>query len=240
MSELRFNLVTRDWVIIAPERSNRQKDFIHKEDNGHLIPPYKKSCPFCPGNEYMTPPETYRVGSTETWQVRSIPNKFSALEREGPLGRRISGIKRTMAGVGLHDVIIETPAHNTPPALLIPEAFHDLILTYKHMYQMFYQDLRIKMVILFKNHGIWAGTTLEHPHSQIVGTPVIPPQIGYRIEESKRYVEETGECLSCKVLTDELKGRERIILETDCYVVLALIKTDLIPDRGTKIKRQAL
>jgi UDPglucose--hexose-1-phosphate uridylyltransferase len=218
MPELRFNLVTRDWVIIAPERAKRPEDFIKKEESEKLLPSYKDSCPFCPGNEHLTPPETFRVGTNETWRVRSIPNKFSALVREGPLERRISGIKRVMAGVGLHDVIIETPFHNTPPALLSPGGFHDLIRSYKYMYQLFYQDPRIKMVILFKNHGTWAGTSLEHPHSQIVGTPVIPPQIGYRIEESKRYIEETGECLFCKVASDELKDRERIILETDHFI----------------------
>ena len=111
MPELRFNLVTKDWVIMAPERAKRPEDFIKKNVERGQLPAFKESCPFCPGHENLTPPETYRLGTVDSWQVRSIPNKFSALSREGDLSRRMDGIKRTMAGVGLHDVIIENPLH---------------------------------------------------------------------------------------------------------------------------------
>jgi UDPglucose--hexose-1-phosphate uridylyltransferase len=239
MPELRFNLITKDWVIVAPERAKRPEDFIKKAVQCDPLPPYKEGCPFCPGQEHLTPPETYRVGSADTWSVRSIPNKFSALSREGLLERQISGIKRIMTGVGLHDVIIENPLHNAPPAVLSREAFHQIMKAYRELYRIFYQDPRVKMVILFKNHGMAAGTSLEHPHSQIVGTPVIPPQIGYRIEESKRYFEDTGECLYCKMISDELKDRERIIIESGQavafvpYAALSPFHTWIFPKRHT-------
>lgn len=237
MPELRFNLITKDWVIVAPERAKRPEDFIKKAVQGDPLPAYKESCPFCPGQEHLTPPETYRVGSAGTWSVRSIPNKFSALSREGSLERQISGIKRTMTGVGLHDVIIENPLHNAPPAVLPQEAFNQVMKAYRDLYRIFYQDPRVKTVILFKNHGLAAGTSLEHPHSQIVGTPVIPPQIGYRIEESKRYFEDTGECLYCKMISDELKDQERIIIESAQmvafvpYAALSPFHTWIFPKR---------
>jgi len=218
MPELRFNLVTKDWVIMAPERAKRPEDFIKKNVERGQLPPFKESCPFCPGHENLTPPETYRLGTVDSWQVRSIPNKFSALSREGELLRQMDGIKRTMAGVGLHDVIIENPLHNGFPAVIPLAGMQDIFRTYRALYRQFYQDSRVKMVILFKNNGAAAGTSLEHPHSQIVGTPVIPPQIRYRIEEAQKYHDDTGECLYCRILGGELKDRNRIILETEHFV----------------------
>jgi UDPglucose--hexose-1-phosphate uridylyltransferase len=218
MPELRFNVVTKDWVIIAPERAKRPEDFIKKEGPGEPLPPFKENCPFCPGHEHLTPPETYRRGPGDSWLVRSIPNKFSALTREGVLEGTSAGLKRTMSGVGLHDVIIESPLHNQPPALLSPEGFLELMKAYQDIYRLFYRDQRVKMVILFKNHGVAAGTSLEHPHSQIVGTPVIPPQIGNRIDEAKRHFEEAGECLYCQILSEELNDRDRLVVETEQFL----------------------
>ena len=218
MPELRFNLVTKDWVIMAPERAKRPEDFIKKNVERGQLPAFKEFCPFCPGHENLTPAETYRLGTADSWRVRSIPNKFSALSREGELSHRMDGIKRTMAGVGLHDVIIENPLHNGFPAVIPLSGMQDIFQAYRALYRKFYEDPRVKMVILFKNNGAAAGTSLEHPHSQIVGTPVIPPQIRYRIEEAQKYHEDTGECLYCRILAEELKDRGRIVLETEHFV----------------------
>jgi UDPglucose--hexose-1-phosphate uridylyltransferase len=203
---------------MAPERAKRPEDFIKKNVVRGQLPDFKESCPFCPGHEHLTPPETYRLGSGDSWQVRSIPNKFSALAREGELSRQREGLKRTMNGVGLHDVIIENPLHNGFPALIPLSGVQDLFRVYRALYRLFYQDPRVKTVILFKNNGAAAGTSLEHPHSQIVGTPVIPPQIRYRIEEAQKYHEDTGECLYCRILAEELEDRGRIVLETEHFV----------------------
>ncbi|MBI5586177.1 MAG: galactose-1-phosphate uridylyltransferase [Deltaproteobacteria bacterium] len=218
MPELRFNLVTKDWVIMAPERAKRPEDFIKKNIERGELPAFKESCPFCPGNEQRTPLETYRWDRGDSWQVRSIPNKFSALTREGELTRQMDGLKRTMSGVGLHDVIIENPRHNGFPAVIADWEIKDTFQVYRELYRRFYLDPRVKMVILFKNNGAAAGTSLEHPHSQIVGTPVTPPQIRYRIEEAQKYYDDTGECLYCRILREELTGKNRIVLENDHVV----------------------
>lgn len=237
MPELRFNLVTKDWVIMAPERAKRPEDFIKKNVDRGELPDFKESCPFCPGHEHLTPAETFRWGTAEAWQVRSIPNKFSALAREGDLARQMDGIKRTMSGVGLHDVIIENPRHNGFPAVITLKEMQDIFQVYREVYRRFYQDPRVKMVILFKNNGAAAGTSLEHPHSQIVGTPVIPPQIRYRIEEALKYLDDTGECLYCRILSDELKEKNRVVLETEHfaafvpYAALSPFHTWIFPKR---------
>ena len=105
MSELRQDPATKQWVILATERAKRPHDF-SRPSVQVSVPEYKADCPFCPGNESMTPPETmaYRKGGAANgpgWWVRAFPNKFSALVPEGSLSRKeTEGIFRKMDGVG--------------------------------------------------------------------------------------------------------------------------------------------
>jgi len=123
MPELRQDPATKQWVIIATERAKRPHDF-KKSSLPEPMPDHRADCPFCPGNEKMTPPETlaYRQGgppNSPGWWVRVVPNKFSALVPDGSLTRsEESGLFRKMDGVGQHEVIIESPQHNQCIALM--------------------------------------------------------------------------------------------------------------------------
>ena len=79
-------------------------------------------------------------------------------------------------------------------------------------------DDRIEHVIYFKNHGVRAGTSLLHPHSQIIGLPMVPYDVRTRDEEARRYFDDTGNCVYCDMLKDELKDRRRVIAENDDFV----------------------
>jgi UDPglucose--hexose-1-phosphate uridylyltransferase len=218
MPELRFNLITRDWVIIATERAKRPEDFLKEKQKIKSRERFVETCPFCPGNEDKTPAEVYRIGDNNKWQVRVTPNKFPALDRKGKLKRRVDGIKRSITGAGIHEVVIESPLHNACLALLPLEGIRDVIIAYKERYNTISQDSRVKHIITFKNHGERAGTSLEHPHSQIIGTPVIPPQVRYRLDGAMSYYDDTGECVFCKLLMDELNDKMRVILESKFFV----------------------
>src|SRR5512146_2342926 len=81
--ELRQNRFTKEWVIIATERAKRPEELVSKHDP-KLLPSYVSTCPFCPGNEKLTPPEVLRVPTDAPdghWAVRVVPNKFAALDR---------------------------------------------------------------------------------------------------------------------------------------------------------------
>ena len=218
MPELRQNPITKQWVIIATERARRPHELAKDLKLSKQLPSFSERCPFCPGNEHLTPPESLRMDRDGRWQVRVTPNKFSALSREGELGRKFNGLKCVVNGVGIHDVVIETPDHSKTTALL-PEDDVALILSaYKQRYFAITEDARIEHVTIFKNHGVAAGTSLEHPHSQIIATPIIPPQIRMRMEESLRFYDMCGQCIFCRVLKDELADRVRIVYETAHFV----------------------
>lgn len=218
MHEIRCNLITGDWVIFATERAKRPEDFNHTSEKRE-ISSWVESCPFCPGNEHFTPDERLRLyDSEQKWSVRSVPNKFSVLSVEGSITRQIEGLKHRMSGVGLHEVLIETPFHHLTTAVLPIGQIEQILSAYRQRFLEFYKDSRISHVIIFKNHGVEAGTSLEHPHSQIVGTPVIPGQVRARIDEASHLYHEFEKCLYCRTLTDELEDQIRLVEQNDSFV----------------------
>jgi UDPglucose--hexose-1-phosphate uridylyltransferase len=218
MPELRHNILTREWVIIATERARRPEDFIKKKKEKKTIPAHVPTCPFCPGNEKMTPPETYVVRDGDGWRVRVTPNKFAALAYEGERRRSIHGIRRTVTGVGIHEIIIETPDHGKSTALLEDAQVETIIQTYLNRFKFASADSRIEQVTIFKNHGEAAGTSLEHPHSQMIAAPVITSQLRDRLINALKHFDEFGECIFCRVLDQELKESTRVVLETPHFV----------------------
>jgi UDPglucose--hexose-1-phosphate uridylyltransferase len=135
MSQLRQDISTREWVIIATDRAKRPKDFTEKE--AEVRETTSANCPFCEGNESATPPEVlaYREPGTEPdkpgWRVRVIPNKFPALMPAGSERRKKQGVYQTMDGLGKHEVIVETPQHNKTIGTMEVGEVEEVILAYR-------------------------------------------------------------------------------------------------------------
>jgi UDPglucose--hexose-1-phosphate uridylyltransferase len=222
MPELRQNRFTKEWVIIATERARRPEEMAVKRE-AKQVPSFVATCPFCPGNEHTTPPEVLRLpqgAGDGQWQVRVVPNKFAALNREAELHRWVERSRRKINGFGVHDVIVETTNHALTTALMGDDQVASILRCYKERYEQLSQDRRIAHVTIFKNHGIDAGTSLEHPHSQLIGTPVISTQVRGRMLEALRHFDEFGECMFCMALEEELHEQVRVVLATDHFVVL--------------------
>ncbi|MFQ3675950.1 MAG: galactose-1-phosphate uridylyltransferase [Endomicrobiia bacterium] len=218
MPEIRQNLATKEWVVISTERAKRPEDFkVEKEKK--VLPERSDKCPFCPGNENMTPYESFVIkDENNKWKIRVVPNKYPAVVPEGTVQYQMEGIKRRVTGVGTAEVIIESAVHNQIIPLMSEKDVQQIVQTYKERYQAAERDKRTKMIIVFKNYGEAAGASIEHPHSQLIAIPVVPFHIRYRIEEAMRYYDETGECVFCKILDEELKSGERIVVETGSFV----------------------
>jgi len=211
MPELRFNPINGEWVIIATERAKRPHEFAKNPDALKRLPSYVEGCPLCPGNEHMTPPETMRIGRNGKWAVRVVPNKFAALSSEGEPFRQTKGLKRSVNGVGIHEVLIENPDHSQTPGLLTADDVELIIQGYHERYNAISKDPRINLVTIFKNNGLEAGTSLEHPHSQILATPIISPELWHRLEDSSQFYNREGQCLFCRAMEEELADPIRVI-----------------------------
>ncbi len=220
MPELRQNRFTKEWVIIATERARRPEELRVKREPRPPLPTYAATCPFCPGNEHMAPPPVCEIGKDGKWKVRVVPNKYAALSREGQPTRRIERSRRVMNGVGIHDVIVETPNHALTTALLPQAQVAEILHCYRDRFEAVSADPRIAHVTIFKNHGAAAGTSLEHPHSQMIGTPVISSQVRQRLYEALRHYDEFGECMFCAALQEEVEEKVRLVVASDHFVAL--------------------
>jgi UDPglucose--hexose-1-phosphate uridylyltransferase len=223
MPQLRKDPVTREWVIIASERSRRPNDFKPAED---LVgkPAFSPNCPFCPGNELMTPPEVLSYRPLETapnspgWWVRVVPNKFPALGIEGELDRVGFGMYDMMNGIGAHEVIIECPDHDKSIADVPLHQAQEILWAYRDRHQDLVCDKRFKYILLFRNHGRIAGASLEHPHCQLIALPMVPQNVQLQIEGAQRYQDYHDRCIYCDMIRVEMRFGERIVSMNDEFI----------------------
>ncbi len=219
MSEIRQNRLTGEWVIIAPERAKRGSNLAPPVPRVP-IPPFDAACPFCPGNEKAASSgEQFRADDADgRWMIRSVVNKYSVLDSMGGVVATncIGKHEETVNGVGLHEVLIESREHDLTIALYSVAHVQRILAAYLHRFRAFYADPRIRHVIVFKNHGADAGASQQHPHSQIVGIPIVPGQVVDRIERARRFLAETGQCLVCSLILEEQGNR--IIAENAQFI----------------------
>ncbi|MEZ0276441.1 MAG: galactose-1-phosphate uridylyltransferase [Roseimicrobium sp.] len=210
--EMRYNPITLDWVIMAAARGRKPDDF-HKDPPPRLVrATHSDTCPFCPGNEDLTEHEISRVaGPDGTWAVRVLPNKFAAFTPVEDLKRTSQKTFRSMAAAGSHEVVVEHPRHDLALADMEVPHLASILRVYRDRYTALKQQAHVESIVIFKNHGERAGTSLLHPHSQIIASPVISCQVRMRLQEARRYHELHGGCLYCRVLQDEMEAGERII-----------------------------
>ena len=223
MPELRKDPVIGRWVIIATERAKRPKDFkVEKEK------PEKGPCPFCKGNEDQTPAEVFAVRRSRTkanqpgWDVRVVPSIAPLLAAKGDLGRRGKGMYDLMNDIGAHEVVIETPEHIANIADLEEEQIVKIIDCYVERFLQLEKDKRFKYVLMFKNYGRAAGGgTLEHARSQLIATPVNPKRVKEELAGARKYFEYKDRCVFCDIVKQELKQKERVIVDIDGLIAIS-------------------
>jgi UDPglucose--hexose-1-phosphate uridylyltransferase len=151
------------------------------------------------------------------WRTRVVPNKFPALTPEGSLKRLTRGLYVSIQGYGHHEVVIETPLHDRQLGVMSSDEIGFVLETYHRRYVDLMKMDKNMMIIIFRNHGLRAGTSLVHPHSQIIATGMVPHHIRWREEEAQRYYDEWGRCIFCDMLAYELGHMKRIVSENDSF-----------------------
>lgn len=227
MPEFRQNLATKEWIIIAAERGKRPEDFTRSRPPMVELPAYAPTCPFCPGNEGMTPEPILTLPASRPdtpWDVRVVPNKFPALVAGGdPTCLACSthvGPYLRRQGIGHHEVVIETPIHHEDLAMLDLPHFTHVIEAYSQRYNALIKYPSTELVVIFRNHGEKAGTSIIHPHSQIVASSVVPFPVRNRLYEGQRYFDATGRCVYCDMVAFELADGSRVVMDNEHYVAL--------------------
>lgn len=216
---LRQDATTNEWVIMSPERAARPRD--ERAVSRPALPARAPDCPFCPGNEHMTPPEIARVPAGSEWEQRVFPNRFPALSPEGSTERRGPPGERETDGLGWHEVVVESPRHDERMEEMAVERILSVLRTWRDRYLDLRDRPSVKAVVLFRNFGDGAGTSLVHPHSQILAVPVFPPDQLHRYQVATRYFDDTGHCAYVDVVQQMLRERTRLVAERGSMVAFA-------------------
>jgi len=219
MPELRKEPIIGRWVIISSERGKRPVDY-------EVVPePAKKGgCPFCYGNESLTPPEILAVRQPDSppngpgWQLRVVPNKFPALRVEGQLDKSGEGLYDKMTGIGAHEIFIESPVHDLHLADMETDHIAELLQAFVARMQDLKRDTRLKYLMIFKNQGFRAGATMEHSHSQLIATPIVPKTIKEELEGSLEYYKYKERCVFCDIIKQEIEDTRRLVIENDRFI----------------------
>ncbi len=213
-SELRFDLVSRDWVVIATGRAKKPEMF--KKERRIKVEIPKKKCPFCNLETQEKPllicPNTV-----------VIPNKFPAflpLPQGAKWEKRIEDeLYQTMNAVGVCELVV-TRDHEKSLALLPLENVKEVIDCYQERYLELKKLPFVNYISIFHNHGVEAGASQPHPHSQIITTPLIDIDLQKALINSKKYFKKNKKCLYCQMNDWERKTKRRIVFENKDFLVI--------------------
>jgi UDPglucose--hexose-1-phosphate uridylyltransferase len=230
-NELRKDYLLDRWVVIATARSRRPTDFAKKDKPEPPKP--TSNCPMEPGNEHMTPPATLIYLKTKNgikktkdkdneriknWIIRVIPNLYPAFT---PPQTEITAPTKTFdyaPAIGHHEVLVESQHHNEHPAETSLGQLTHVINAYNDRLRELARKPYVKYVSIFRNHGLQAGASLSHAHSQIIATPFTPTIVKQEIMASKKHKQQHGTCVFCDIIKKERKSPRHIYENSDFTV----------------------
>jgi len=221
ISELRQDLVSGDWVVIATGRARKPHAFVGKPAAfGQPV----SNCPFENPFSVKEPPllryDYEKQDKKEGWAVAVVPNQFPAFTR-GECGEFYeNGPYKWTEGVGLHELFI-TRGHKKYIQDLSLFEITTLVKAYKERYHAIVKEGCVKYISIFHNHGKEAGASIAHPHSQLIALPVLPPDVYKSLKGSEKYFEKNGRCVHCDIVAHEVKAKKRIIYENKKFIAFA-------------------
>ena len=202
--EIRINpIVPSESVLVSTARGMRpRKDEAPapRDTRKHV-----ERCPFCRGNEEMTPPTVTASPETGDWQVRVVENLYPVLGDESTSGNLVFGLQQAIDGYGRHEVIIDHPEHGIALHEMSEDHLFRLIGVYRDRTRALYDaDGRIQYVLIFKNFGPAAGASIAHAHSQVIAMPVVPENVYNEVIHSRHYFEKNRQCIFCSLIDEAL------------------------------------
>lgn len=218
ISELRQDIVSGDWVVIATGRGRRPNDFSKRQESRLAQP--KKNCPFETLHKNVL--VTYALddsASGENWWVEVVPNKYPAFGKGECAVLHKIGPYSLQDGVGFHEIVV-TRDHTRSLAMMSDEEAELVVRACQDRYLALKDESCVEYITIFHNHGPLAGATITHPHSQLIAMPVIPPDVARSLEGSSRFFHKRKECVHCLVLKHELKIKQRVVYENSFFIIL--------------------
>lgn len=224
-SELRFDIVSKDWVIIATGRGKRPEAF--KSQKKEEVSISEKECPFCNIETQKKPILIFsnlkilkKDPLPQNWTTIVIPNKYPALlpakkieiQKEGKFYRKLKG-------VGYCELVITKDHKKHFPDFEVWQV-KEVIDAYQKRYLSLMKKSFVRYVSIFHNHGKEAGASQPHPHSQIITTPLIDVDLKRALFNSSNFFKRTKKCIYCEMNKWEMKSGKRIVFENELFLAL--------------------
>jgi len=236
----RFNPLTREWVLVSPNRAKRP--WLGQVDKPPVveIPPYDPDCYLCPGNQ--------RVSGARNPDYRStfvFDNDFQALltpersrkeqEASGDLTGDPGGLtfqhqKENSSSesdlfiaepeFGLSRVVCFSPRHDLSIPRMRSLDVEAVVKTWTDQTRMLGELDFISYVQVFENNGAMMGASNPHPHSQIWAASSIPNEPAKEISAQTHYLQRHNACLVCEVLKEEQQRKERVVVANEAFTAL--------------------
>jgi UDPglucose--hexose-1-phosphate uridylyltransferase len=215
-SELRQDIITGDWVVIATGRAKRPDDFAKQDlpiGDANAFDPFVD--PVASGQK--DPVLLYRKSDGD-WSLQVIPNLYPAFV-SGRMPKDLSeGPYFAMNGVGYHEVVITRDPKKSIAELELWEVT-EVIDAYQERYLALMTKKTVKYVQIFHNHGKEAGASIAHPHSQLMAIPVISPYIELQLRGAELYFQNHRANVFQTILDHEHEERKRLVYENEHFLV---------------------
>lgn len=212
----RFNPLTREWVLVSPQRNQRpwQGKVEKKSEPAGLQ--YDPDCYLCPGNE-----RSGGVRNPEYKATFAFENDFPALLPEvqaQPARQNELLVAAPVAGTCR--VLCFSPRHDLTIARMSREELRGVVDAWTKEMQSLERLPWVRHVQIFENRGALMGASNPHPHCQIWAASAIPNNPQRELESFEDYSKTKKRCLLCDYLKLEMGEKERIVCENEGFVVL--------------------
>ena len=212
----RKNILTGDWVLVSPQRTNRPWQGEVSSSEEIVRPQYDPNCYLCPGNKRAN-------GDVNPDYKNSFvfTNDFSSILEKIPSGsQKTNNLLITRNEVGICRVVNFSPRHDLTLAEMTEKEIQIVIETWKTEFKTLSEHPKINHVQIFENKGPMMGNSNPHPHCQIWAQESIPTEPTKELRQFKNYFKKNNRSLLSDYLKLECKLEERIVYENSLFVVL--------------------
>lgn len=209
LNQFKRDLVSGDWVLFSTVRRHTIKKF---EDSYQS----KESCSFEAQN--ISKQEIIKFyPSPENWFIALLKNKYPAVKPGlcGPV--ETMGPFETIGAFGFHEIVVTRDHDRSFEDFTISELVQ-LLEVFKNRYLEISNENCGEYISIFHNHGKEAGASIYHPHSQIISTPILPPDVMRSIKGSEEFYKKNNKKVHDVMLKWEIERRTGIIEENENFL----------------------
>lgn len=212
----RFNPLTRDWVLVSPQRALRPWLGQVESAASPAEPAHDPACHLCPGN-----PRADGRRNPKYEGVFAFDNDFPALlpaAGEAPLHR--GGLLSSAPESGRCRVLCFSPRHDLSLSRMSETEAAAVVELWVCEFKGLSAEPGTGYVQIFENRGAMMGASSPHPHGQAWSSESVPNEPAKEQAAQSQYLAEKSRCLLCSCEALERAAGERTVFSNDHFTVV--------------------